>query len=153
MRIVKCSLLFTVLACVGLSTTVASAEEADEKAVEYRQAVLRVVGVNMRPMVFMARGMADYNADEVALRATRINQMSQMMEEAFTRDTSGVDGLTTDALDKIWANWDDFGGKLATLQEASLALSDAPADLAGFKAAFGKLGQACKGCHDNYKAE
>ncbi|MEM9385407.1 MAG: cytochrome c [Pseudomonadota bacterium] len=153
MRIVKGSFVFAVLACVGVLSTAASAKEADEKAVEYRQAVLRVIGVNLRPMVFMARGMSDYDAEEVALRATRINQLSQMVEEAFTRDTSGVDGLSTEALDKIWSNWDDFGTKVSALQEASLALSDAPADLAGFKAAFSKLGQACKGCHDNYKAE
>ncbi len=137
-----------------MSTTVAQgAEEADEKAVAYRQAVLHVIGANLRPMVFMARGATEYDAEEVTLRATRIHQMSQMVPEAFARDTSGAEGLETKALDKIWSNQDDFASKISALQEASLALSEAPAGLAGFKAAFSELGGACKSCHDNYKEE
>lgn len=153
MRIVKYSLLLSALALIGISTTVANAAEADEKAVEYRQAVLRVMGVNLGPMVMMMRGARPYDAQEVTLRATRIHQMSQMVEEAFDRDTSSAEGLQTEALDKIWDNGEDFAMKIAALGEASLALSKAPADEGSFKAAFSKLGQACKGCHDNYKQE
>lgn len=143
-----------IIAGLCLSATVASgADKADASAVEYRQAVLRVMGANVGPLVAMVRGATDYDADEVALRATRIHQMSQMLAEAFERDTSAADDLETEALDKIWANGADFADRVAAVQEASLALSKAPADPSAFKAAFGKLGQSCKGCHDNYRED
>lgn len=130
-----------------------AAEKADLRAIDYRQAVLTVVGANFSPLVAMAREQRPYDREEVIMRAERINTMAQMMEEAFRRDTSSVDDVETEALDKIWSNWDDFTSRIQKLDQTSMALAQGPSDFGAFKAAFSDVGGSCKGCHDNYRED
>jgi cytochrome c556 len=135
------------------TSAVHAEDDPNAKAVKYRQSVLTVMGGNFGPLVAMARGNIPYDADAVALRGKRLHQMTLMMEEAFTRDTSAAD-VDTAALDKIWSNWDDFTSKIADVQAATLALSeDGTGGMDAFKTAFSNVGSACKGCHDNYKED
>jgi cytochrome c556 len=130
----------------------AAQKDPNVRAVEYRQAVLTVLGNNFGPLVAMARGNIPYDAETVKLRARRMHVMTNMMEESFRRDTSEAD-LETEALDKIWDNWDDFMSKIEDVQQATLAMADAPGNMDAFKAAFNEVGGACKSCHDNYRED
>ncbi len=147
--------LFLVL-MTGLAASLAAGaadeDEAGAAAVGYRQAVLRVMGTNLRPLVFMAREQMPFDAEAVAMRANRIHFMTGMMEEAFTRDTSGAD-VDTEALDKIWSNWEDFQGKIAAVRESTGPLAEGPESFEAFRAAFSEVGRTCKSCHDEYREE
>lgn len=138
-----------------LASTLASAQkDPNVRAVEYRQAVLTVLGTNFGPLVAMARGNLEYDPEAVSMRAARMHQMTLMMEEAFSRDTSEADlDIETEALDKIWDNWEDFKSKIDDVQAATLALAEAPGNMDAFKAAFSDTGSACKSCHDEYRKD
>jgi cytochrome c556 len=151
-RFFRASKLLLLLAALTASTVVTAAEDPDARAVKYRKAVLTVMGANFGPLVAMARGNRDFDPKVVALRAERMHQMTLMMEEAFKRDTS-ASSVETEALDKIWGNWDDFSSKIDAVQKATKALSRATSDEEAFKAAFSKTGGTCKNCHDNYRAD
>ena len=56
----------------------------------------------------------------------------------------------SEALDKIWEDWDGFTAAANLLQTKAEALAAAE-DQAAVGAGFGALMQTCKGCHDNYR--
>lgn len=136
--------------------TSALAQDADpnEKAVENRQAVLKLVGWSIGPLGAMARGRAPVEPEVVGTNATRISALMEMMPDAFARDTRGS-GVDTKALDGIWDNMDDFNAKsLATLQAADAVVAAAATeDETAIKTAIGKMARTCGSCHDEYKAD
>ena len=60
-----------------------------------------------------------------------------------------------DALAAIWEDAEDFKAKLDAFKEAADGFKAAAAsgDMAQVGPALRDLGQACKGCHDSYRAE
>ena len=134
----------------------AMAQDADpnEKAVENRQAVLKLVGWSIGPLGAMARGRAPVEPEVVGTNAKRISALMEMMPDAFARDTRGS-GVDTKALDGIWDNMDDFNSKsLATLRAADELVAVAGTeDETAIKTAIGKMARTCGSCHDEYKAD
>ena len=63
-------------------------------------------------------------------------------------------GVKTAAKAEIWAKPQDFAAKAAEFKLQSAAFYDTAkkGDLEAIKAAAPKLGAACKGCHDAYRA-
>lgn len=61
----------------------------------------------------------------------------------------------TDALPSIWEKPEDFKAAITKNQEALALLKDAAksSDPNQWKAAFGKVGGSCKGCHDSFKKD
>ena len=76
-----------------------------------------------------------------------------MAKLPWTAFTAGSDAGDTKAKPEIWKEADKFKAAADKLQADSVKLSAAAktGDLAQVKAAFGAVGQSCKGCHDNYK--
>jgi cytochrome c556 len=58
-----------------------------------------------------------------------------------------------DALPEIWSNPEDFAAKVAAFETAASGLQAAVSSGEPVGPAFQKLGQSCKGCHDDYRAE
>ena len=135
------------------ASTSAMAESDAEKAVEYRESVFHVMGHNFKPMAGMVKGKIAYDAEEFATRAKRVAQLAHMPLEGFKEGTADVTG--TDAKASIWDNWDDFTGKMETLQEKSAELAKVAegGDMEAIKPKFMATGKACKSCHDDYKKE
>lgn len=90
----------------------------------------------------------------VRTNADKIVAMSKAASNWFPAGT-GPDVGKTRAKAEIWQTPDDFTAKLRDLQTAASSFDTAAqgTDLAAINAKFAELGQACKACHDKYRAE
>jgi cytochrome c556 len=125
-----------------------------ERAIDYRKAVYTVLGGNFGPIGGVLQGRAPYDAKEISKRAERVAFMAGLAAEAFpeiskTGNTKAKPEIWTDkaGFDKAMKELADSTAALAALVRTDQTNSEA------FKAAAGKVGQACKGCHDNYRAK
>ena len=125
-----------------------------QRAIEYRKAVMTIVGATYGPIGGVLAGRAPYNAADIGKRAERLAFMAGLAAEAFPEVSKDGDTKTkpeawTDkaGFDKAMQAFGDSSAALAMLVKTDPTNSDA------FKAAAGKVGQSCKGCHDNYKAK
>ena len=98
------------------------------------------------------KGTPDLNL--IRGNAAKIADLSKQASGWFAAGT-GPDVGKTGAKLEIWQTPDDFAAKLRNFQAAALAFNAAARgnDLAAINAKFGELGQACKACHDKYRAE
>lgn len=129
-------------------------QEQAEKVTEVRQSVMTVTGWSVVPMAAMAKARIPYDAEEFQKRAGRIAAMLEMAPDAFTPDTREAI-LDTEALDRIWEDFDKFKRLAGEAKDKAIAARDAAAT-GGFEeatAAFMELGQACKACHDDFREE
>ena len=129
------------------------AQDADPKkeAIEYRQAVMKIVGWNFKPMGAMVKGDQPFNAKAFAVHAKDLAAVSSVnILAGFPEDT---DGKGSKAKPEIWMKWDDFKKKMGdmTRETAKLAEVAKGGDEAAMKKQFGETGKTCKGCHDDYK--
>lgn len=129
-------------------------EQKAQGATELRQSIFKLMGSNMGPLGAMARGRMDLDTAVVEKNATRIHQLSLMIEDYFKHDTREFD-VTTEALDAVWEKPEAFSKAIATLTEKSAALAAAAAtgDAGATKGAIAGVGRSCGGCHDDFKAE
>jgi cytochrome c556 len=141
------------LFCI-LGSSYVCADEAGEAAQQYRRALFDSIVWNFMPMSEMARGKRPYDAAEVKKRALTVSYLSLLLDEGFPKG-SGASAGTTDALDAIWENPEDFAGKLRDFRVEANALRKVAeqSDQASFNEQFKRLSGACKGCHDKYKAD
>lgn len=147
------------LVALGLSATVAIQAVAQNKPsradqlTKYRQSIFTVIGTNFGALVPVIQGKAPYDAKDFAMRADRVAYMAQMAHEGFVPDSK--DGKPSKAKAEIWTQQAEFDKLLKDLVERSRALATASqaGNLDQIKPAFGAVGQACKACHDKYKAD
>ena len=142
------------MALVFAGTTVAQAQDDMEQAVEVRQSLLQLVRWNLGPLGSMARGRIPLDIEQVGTNAARIENLFEMMGDAFATDTRGAD-VDTEALDRIWEEPAAFAEKIAAAQQAAADLNAAAAtgDEDAVTAGIGALARTCGSCHDDYKAD
>jgi cytochrome c556 len=135
---------------------VAAVAQAPDKAaqtIKYRQAALTLLGWNITPIGAMMKGEIPFDARKVELHATRLQQVAPMIVEGFPAGTQT--GAPTKAKPEIWSNMDDFEAKAADLEKATAGLVAAArtGDQKQVGQALGAVGNACKACHDQYRAK
>jgi cytochrome c556 len=125
-----------------------------ERAIEYRQAVYKVVAGNFGPLSQVAQGKAEFKAESAARQATRLSQIATFIGDAYP-DIS-KEGKTR-ALPAVWSNrkeFDqiaaDFATHTKTLAEVAENSSSAGDEL---KAAVAAVGNDCKSCHDKFRSK
>lgn len=137
-------------ATVALSTClVAIAVSASEGEVNYRQHTMSAIGGHMRAIVDIVRGDVPH-MDHLATHASAMVDLADIAPTLFPESSKGGD-----ALDAIWEDGEDFASKLDAFKEATTAFKTAAesGDSGEIMGAFRGIGQACKGCHDDYRAE
>lgn len=145
--------------CVLLATAVSAQEAptADQQAATAtanRQAVFKLLGVSMGPIIGMARG-APFDAALAERNARRIAVLATMIPEQFTAMDTRKFAVNTEALPVIWEQPDDFAQKAKALEDAAntfagvAAGGDQAATLGGLRA----LGGTCGNCHDTYRVD
>lgn len=147
------------LVSAALLATVAAAAHAQgqpskaEQALKYRKAVYQAIAWNFGPMSAMAQGKIPYEAKEFELRAQRVAALTPMLSESYSPDTQSVAG--SKAKPELWSNRSDFDTKMKTLVDRSAALASVAkgGDFEKSKTAFLDTANACKSCHDKYKAD
>jgi len=124
-----------------------------EQALKYRKAVYQAIAWNFGPMGAMAQGKIPYDAKEFEMRAQRVAALTPMLSESYSPESQSV--ADSKAKPELWSNRADFDAKMKTLVEnsATLATVSRGGDLAKSKAAFLDTANACKSCHDKYRAD
>ncbi|SFD98067.1 c-type cytochrome [Roseivivax sediminis] len=119
-----------------------------------RQGMFQILAINLGIIGDMAKGETEYDAEQAQMAAdnlvaiTSINPLPLFPEGS---DNEALDG--TRALPAIWENVDDLGAKWADLGEAAAGMQEVAGN--GREAlgpALGPVGNACKNCHDEYRA-
>jgi cytochrome c556 len=129
-----------------------SPEKQADKAVETRQGLFNVQAFAFGPVGAMLKGTAPVDAALVQKEAARLQVTSSMITEMFKFDTRKFQ-THTQAKEKIWSNPADFAKKADDLHDAAAALEAAAkkGDKPGILEAAGKVGNACKACHEEYR--
>jgi cytochrome c556 len=99
-------------------------------------------------------GGSSPNLTIVHAGAAQIADLARKAPAWFPAGT-GPDIGKTGAKPEIWQDPKDFAAKLSAFQKAAQAfnLASSSSDLTSIHARFTELGQACKACHDKYRAE
>lgn len=150
----KLKQLVVALTAVALSSG-ALAQVKPEQQIKWRQSVMQVQGWSMARIKANIEGT--YNKDQVVqaaniLQATANGGLGSLFPAGTEKgkgwhDTEAKPEMFTDG-DKV----KEVAG--AFNKEANeLAKVAASGDAAAVKAQFGKVGQACKGCHDKFRVE
>ena len=143
--------LFAAIALGSAATAVAQMKP--EVVIDYRQSVMTIIGWNFGPMGAMVKGKIPFDAKEFAKHAERVAMMAPQALEGFAKGSDK--GATTDAKPGIWKTFDDFTAKDKNLVEQTRALAEVAkgGDAAAMKEQFKKTAEACKDCHEKYKAD
>jgi cytochrome c556 len=128
--------------------------EQAEKANEIRQAVLEIAGWNTGPAAGMVKEKIPYDPQRFQVYAERIAFSMTMIPDAFATDTREFP-LDTEALDVIWEDMEAFLERAAEAKEKSANLAEVSksGDFDKVSEAFLEMGQACKACHDKFRAD
>jgi len=153
MKTLTVTLSAAAIAASALFATPAAAQFAKaEDAIKYRKAVMTVQGAHLGRIAAVVKGERPFNAAEVQANAAVLETLLTLPWSAFG---AGTDKGETRAKPEIWTGADKFKGGADQAQKAASALSVAAktGNLDQVKAAFGEVGKACKGCHDNFRKD
>jgi cytochrome c556 len=119
---------------------------------QFRQGLFNVQAFVFGPVGAMLKGASPVDAALVQKEALRLQVTSSMITEMFKVDTRKFQ-THTHAKDKIWDSQADFTKKADDLHEAAMTLEAAAkkGEKSGILDAAGKVGNACKACHDEYR--
>ena len=134
---------------IALSALIALGVAASEGEVDYRQNAMKAVGGHMGAIADIMRGKVAHVA-HLQTHANALADLAAIAPALFPEGSAGGD-----ALPAIWENAEDFQAKLDAFKEAADGFKAAAAtsDMAQIGGALRSLGQSCKGCHDDYRAE
>jgi len=137
-----------ILSLALMASTIAAMPAAGaEGAAEYREHVMESIGGHMQASADILQQKVDHQ-DHLRLHVNALTDMAGIARTLFPEGSEGGD-----ALPAIWEDPDDFSNRLTALEEAAAELKTAMNDGGDIGPAFQKVGQACKGCHDNYRDE
>jgi cytochrome c556 len=131
--------------------TLAQSPTPAEKAIEYRQAVFKIVAGNFGPLARAAQGKAELPPAAVRKYAERLAAIADFARDAFPEVSR--EGKTR-AKPAIWDERPEFEkllNDLGTNARALATVTAREATPAEFKAAVGAVGNTCKGCHDRFR--
>ena len=138
-------------ACVAASAVTALAQPLKpEKEIQLRQSAYALMGYNFASLGAMAQDKKPYDKAE-ATRAANLAAAVADYPRLFFGE--GTDKGETKAKPEIWQKRSDFDAKMDKMVTAVKALPAAAGDPATLKKAVADAGNACKACHDDYRAK
>jgi cytochrome c556 len=122
-----------------------------EDAINYRKAVMTLIGNHFGRMAAVIKGQKPYDKAEFEKNAQLVHTLSALPWEAFLMPgTEKIDtGLKTLPLN----DQSNFMSQAEALQKETAKLAEVAAsgDLNSIKSQFGAVGKSCKNCHDQYR--
>ena len=147
-------LMLAAAAVTGLMTALPAAAQfaKPEDAIKYRKSAFTLMSNHFGRVGAMVNGKAPFDPKAAEANIEIATMMSKLPYVAFLE---GTDKGETRAKPEIWAEMDKFKAAASTMQDEMSKLNAATktGSLDAIKAQFGKVGQACKACHDNYRKE
>ena len=143
-------------ACAGaLFATLAAAQQSqEEKSVEARQGLMKLISWEAGPLFAMAKGDVPYDAAVAETRAQNLAALAQYAGHSlFLPDTSNAElGDKTRALPAIWEDQPKFEQSFHDLRDqTAVVLAEAGKGADQLRAAVGELGQVCGDCHEAFR--
>lgn len=143
----------TLLACI-VSATLAFAHEGATGVVKERMDLMDSQKDAMKVIGDMAKGKTPFDAAAATKAANDIHTTAKKIHDLFPEGSGGEENKS-DALPAVWEKWDRFTANADDLATAADALAKALGDSASedWKPAFQKVGEACKSCHEDFRAK
>ncbi|THF64536.1 cytochrome c [Pseudothauera nasutitermitis] len=148
----------TVLGVAALSVaTTAAAQSSIEDAIKFRQAGYAFMAWNMGKIkAQVVDGAVPYNKDQVAAAANAIAAIANSGMGALypAGSDQGTGYNPTRLKSEFFQNMQEVGQIATNFNAAANELASVAAggDQNAIKAAFGKVGETCKACHDKFRA-
>ena len=138
--------------CWATTAPLAFAQQVKpENQIKLRKSAYALMNHNFGSLAAMAEGKKPYNKEEAARNADMIAMLSDVPKGFFGE---GTDKGETKAKPEIWQKRADFDAKMdKMITEAKKLPQAARTDLAAVNKAVGDVGDACKACHDDYRAK
>ena len=138
------------LIVVGLAT-LALAHEGATGVVKERMDLMKGQAKQMKLIGDMAKGKKKFDAAKAAAAAHDLGATTKKIPDLFPE---GSNKHPSEALDAVWKEWDRFKGDAHDAEAAANALESAlQASGQDWRAAFKKMTDACKACHESFRAE
>jgi cytochrome c556 len=142
------SLLTAALAMLPVAiAALPAAATASEGAIDYRQNVLKAAGGHLQATAEILRQNVPHQ-DHVRMHADAIAALSAIADTLWPAGSEGGNTLPA-----AWQRPEDFAQRASDFQLAATGFAAAVEAGEGVMPAFQRLGQACKSCHDNYRAK
>jgi cytochrome c556 len=122
-----------------------------EDAINYRKAVMTLIGNHFGRMAAVVKGQKPYDKAEFEKNAQLIQTLSALPWEAFLMP--GTEKVDTGLKSLPLKDQSDFMSKADAFQKEAAKLAElaGSGDLSSIKSQFGAVGKACKNCHDQYR--
>ena len=147
-----------ILLLTSWSGPIALAADKDPmlKAIKARQSIMTIRNWNVGPLFGMAKGKIEYDAELASILANNLLSELAMVNGRMWPEGSDNSAYPDDtrALPEIWTTYPE-------VTEASKAYGEAVTELAAnagkgldaLRSVIGDVGNACQGCHEEYRAE
>ena len=141
----------TMLVCL-VSATLALAHDGATGVVKERMDLMKRQQDDIKLIGDMAKGKTPFDAAKATEAARDISLTAKKIHELFPE---GSEGEKSDALPAIWKEWDRFTANAEDLDSVASDLATTLDDGTDqdWKAAFKKVTDACKSCHQDFRAK
>lgn len=136
---------------VALSLTATNAlPSTGEDAASYRQSIMKSLSGHNGAIRLIVAG----RAGDPAKLADHVEAIAALASEVNALFPAGSDLEDDEALPAIWEDADRFAEAVARFEQAAAALHDAAGGaVEDVDAAHRELGKACRGCHEDFRAD
>jgi cytochrome c556 len=141
-----------VIALFAFAAVAAVAQQVKiEDQIKLRRAAYDMMGMSLGDMAAMAQEKKPFNKEEAEHDADLLAAASTVPRRFFPEGSD----KDTKAKPEIWQNRSDFDSKMDHMiaEAGKLPALVRSGDMAAFKKQVGETGQACKACHDKYRAK
>jgi cytochrome c556 len=147
----NCNLLAGIGVLLVVFTGFAFAHEGATGVVKERMDLMKGQQKQMKLIGDMAKGKKTFDAAKAAAAARDLGKSTQKIPDLFPE---GSNKHPSEALDAVWKEWDRFKGDAHDAEAAADALAET-LETSGedWKGAFKKMTDACKSCHETFRAK
>jgi cytochrome c556 len=147
---VRCQTKHALLAlAVVLAIGTASMADSIADAIKDRQQAMKDIGGAMQNLASIAKKEAPFDSGVVKSNADTIAKALKRSAVLFPEGSITGD-VETWAMPGIWSELADFEKKFEMAEAEAVALQSVTSE-SEFPPALGKLGNACKACHQTYR--
>jgi len=145
----KSALAVPILAAIALLAE--GQQMKPENQIKYRKAAYQLMNLNFNSLEAMARDKKPFNKDEAARNAEFVALLATVPKDFFGEGSD----KDTKAKPEIWTHRSDFDAKMEKMgaEAAKLPAAVRSGDMAAFKKQVAEVDEACKACHDEYRAK
>ncbi len=153
-------LLLTISIVLGLAAGGAIYAAGDDDplldAIKARQGIMKNYDWNVGPLFGMAKGDIEYNAESAAAYANNLKALVSLDNGSQWPEGTDDEEYPDDtrAFPEIWLSYPDINEKDQVLTDAAIALAEVAGNgLDALQSSIGDVGEACKGCHDDFRGK